>query len=383
MEGKGLNIPSYIEDPNYRYKMPKLILKIEGKGNGIKTNIVNLNDAAKALGVPAEYPLKYMGHELGAHTECKEKGYEAYIINGEKTSDVLKNLMDKFIEKYILCPRCKYPEMYMVVKKKISGICKSCGWNGELDNKHKLATFIMKNPPPSNGLKTDIDEEKTKEKLHQTTNKKKKKGESENKEKETIKKTESKEKSEIKEILPTDIKNKLYEEYIKQIGEVYQKLDKKGKETFAENNQAVDQMFLSLNSLKLPKENKNSLLIYILFSSIFDINIAKQVEKNSYLIKELIEKLNMEDAQIHCLLTLQDFLLTKNNAINYEKYIPTIMKLFFDEDIFEEEFLNHWYDKKSIEQLKKVSPLYNEKINSDFLNFSKDFLEWLKSESAQ
>lgn len=26
-----LNIPSTIEDPNYRYKMPKMILKMEGK----------------------------------------------------------------------------------------------------------------------------------------------------------------------------------------------------------------------------------------------------------------------------------------------------------------------------------------------------------------
>ena len=73
-----LNIPSYIEDIAYRlvnkfkaiellimcifrYKMPKMILKIEGKGNGIKTNIVNLVEVAKSLRVPTAYPLKYMG----------------------------------------------------------------------------------------------------------------------------------------------------------------------------------------------------------------------------------------------------------------------------------------------------------------------------------
>ena len=49
-----LNIPSYIDDPSYRYKMPRLITKVEGKGNGIKTNLVNLIEAAKALRVPVQ-----------------------------------------------------------------------------------------------------------------------------------------------------------------------------------------------------------------------------------------------------------------------------------------------------------------------------------------
>ena len=34
--------------------MPKSQLKIEGRGNGIKTNLVNLVDVSKALRVPTE-----------------------------------------------------------------------------------------------------------------------------------------------------------------------------------------------------------------------------------------------------------------------------------------------------------------------------------------
>ena len=34
--------------------MPVMLLKIEGKGNGIKTNIVNLVDIGKALRIPPD-----------------------------------------------------------------------------------------------------------------------------------------------------------------------------------------------------------------------------------------------------------------------------------------------------------------------------------------
>jgi len=56
------NIPSTIQDPKYRYRMPKMQLKIESKGNGIKTNIVNLGDVATYLRTNAEYILKWFGN---------------------------------------------------------------------------------------------------------------------------------------------------------------------------------------------------------------------------------------------------------------------------------------------------------------------------------
>ncbi len=34
--------------------MPKMITKVEGRGNGIKTNIVNMNEVSKALRVPTD-----------------------------------------------------------------------------------------------------------------------------------------------------------------------------------------------------------------------------------------------------------------------------------------------------------------------------------------
>ncbi len=47
-----INIRRDVDDMFYRYKMPKLQAKIEGKGNGIKTLVVNMVDVAKSLNRP-------------------------------------------------------------------------------------------------------------------------------------------------------------------------------------------------------------------------------------------------------------------------------------------------------------------------------------------
>ena len=51
--GDLINIPRDVQDEFYRYKMPRLIAKVEGRGNGIKTVVVNMRDIAAALGRPA------------------------------------------------------------------------------------------------------------------------------------------------------------------------------------------------------------------------------------------------------------------------------------------------------------------------------------------
>ena len=146
-----LNIPSTVNDPKYRYRMPKMQLKIESKGNGIKTNIVNLGEVAVHLRTNAEYILKWFGNEKASQTTFKEAGGKNntnYIINGDFSEDDLRKVLDKFIDKYICCPKCKLPEMHMqVAGDRILGKCDSCPFVGDLDNKHRLAAFIIKKPP--------------------------------------------------------------------------------------------------------------------------------------------------------------------------------------------------------------------------------------------
>ncbi|KAG0375871.1 hypothetical protein BGX24_008553, partial [Mortierella sp. AD032] len=143
-----LNIGGQSDDAFYRYKMPKLVSKIEGKGNGIKTVIPNMADIARALSRPTAYPTKYFGCELGAQVKIDEKT-DRYIVNGAHDATKLQSLLNGFIQKFVLCPSCGNPETDIIVDKAglIQMYCNACGRRNKGENIHKLATYIVKNPP--------------------------------------------------------------------------------------------------------------------------------------------------------------------------------------------------------------------------------------------
>ncbi|KAG8491786.1 hypothetical protein CXB51_015014 [Gossypium anomalum] len=136
------------DDAFYRYKMPKMITKIEGRGNGIKTNVVNMVEIAKALARPASYPVKYFGCELGAQSKFDEKTGTS-LVNGAHETAKLAGLLENFIKKYVQCYGCGNPETEIVITKMqmITLKCAACGFISDVDMRDKLTTFILKNPP--------------------------------------------------------------------------------------------------------------------------------------------------------------------------------------------------------------------------------------------
>ncbi len=127
--------------------MPRLVTKIEGRGNGIKTNLVNMAAVASAIKSPPDYVTKFFGCELGAQSRW-EAANEKSIVNGAHEQPEMQKLLDKFLEKYVLCYKCKLPELDMAVKKGIiCAKCAACGWSGDLDNVHKVSTYIVGHPP--------------------------------------------------------------------------------------------------------------------------------------------------------------------------------------------------------------------------------------------
>lgn len=136
------------DDAFYRYKMPKLLTKIEGRGNGIKTNIVNMVDVAKALGRLPSYTTKFFGCELGAQSKFDEKTGTS-TVNGSHDNAKIVALLEVFIKKYVQCYGCGNPETEILISKTqmISLRCAACGYISDVDMRDKLTTFILKNPP--------------------------------------------------------------------------------------------------------------------------------------------------------------------------------------------------------------------------------------------
>lgn len=157
-----INVNRSVLDQFYRYKMPRLLAKVEGKGNGIKTVIVNMVDVAKALNRPPTYPTKFFGCELGAQTQFDSKN-DRYIVNGSHEANKLQDMLDGFIRKFVLCPECDNPETDLHInpkKQTIGNSCKACGYRGMLDTRHKLCTFILKNPPENDSGSVKKEKEK-------------------------------------------------------------------------------------------------------------------------------------------------------------------------------------------------------------------------------
>ncbi|KAH9866695.1 hypothetical protein J1614_008388 [Plenodomus biglobosus] len=142
-----VNIRRDVTDPFYRYKMERIQSKIEGKGNGIKTVIVNLSSVAQSLARPPAHVIKYFGFELGAQTNTNPND-DRWIINGAHDASKLQDYLDGFISKFVLCKKCKNPETDVHIKDgHITLDCKACGKISDVDARLKLSSFILKNEP--------------------------------------------------------------------------------------------------------------------------------------------------------------------------------------------------------------------------------------------
>ena len=62
--------------------------------------------------------------------------------------DISFACLQNFIKKYVQCYNCGNPETVVKIKKESIYLkCKACGSVSDVDMRHRLNTYILKNPP--------------------------------------------------------------------------------------------------------------------------------------------------------------------------------------------------------------------------------------------
>merc|ERR1712129_202518 len=95
------------------------------------------------------------------------------IVHGVHQTKELQVMLKKFVKEFILCPKCKLPELQFKVHQKKNVLlqkCASCGWKGANSSTHKVKTYIINHPPDKKKK-----EKKKKKKKRKNEKKKKKK----------------------------------------------------------------------------------------------------------------------------------------------------------------------------------------------------------------
>ncbi|KAJ0241478.1 eukaryotic translation initiation factor 5-2 [Hirschfeldia incana] len=410
-------------DAFYRYKMPKMVTKTEGKGNGIKTNIVNNVEIAKALARPPSYTTKYFGCELGAQSKFDEKTGTS-LVNGAHSTSKLASLLEAFIKRYVQCYGCGNPETEILITKSqmVNLKCAACGFISECDMRDKLTTFILKNPPEAKkgGKDKRVMRRAEKERLKEgeaadeAQKKLKKKAVSNGKEASSSK--AGKNHSSDEEISPkrdevddddgddddddiqwqTDTSREAAEKRMKEQlsaataemvmvsleeEEEEKKKSPKSKENGDLKKSLLEEMkeylkkALPLSQLKAfisSRPEPPQEVMDALFDALFD-GVGKEFLKEVMMKKKYLAAATQEEgSQMRLLNSIVSFCRkdVNNEAV---KEVAQVLKALYDEDIVEEEFVLEWY-QKGLSGDDKSSPVWKN---------VKPFVEWLESAESE
>ncbi|CAF3019095.1 unnamed protein product [Rotaria sp. Silwood2] len=384
----------------YRYKMPKLAAKVEGTGNGIKTVLVNVTAIAKALNRPPTYVTKFFGCELGAQVQMNAKE-DRYIVNGAHDCEKLQNLLDGFIKRFVLCPKCDNPETKLSVRKRNGGeilqVCAACGYSGTIIMaSHKLTTYIAKNPPDAETKSETAPETKTKDRSKNKKNSNQTSGTNRDSDEgspnESNGKTNGASKSggggddddhddedwgddlssavaelnhQIKGMIQTDDLDKPLPERCDQFNRV---VEKKKNERKLNDIDTIKDLVAEGERLEIMEQAP-----FIVGQCVFTENILKEIDEYKLLLSKLCSK--NAKGQKYLLHALEALIFDHEEIrakIFNKKTMSKILLKFYDEDIIEEDTFYAWHEKAS----KRFA---NKTIAKEIREMSNEFIQWLRT----
>ncbi|KAI2615457.1 domain found in IF2B/IF5-domain-containing protein [Hypoxylon sp. NC1633] len=419
-----VNVRRDVTDVFYRYKMERLQTKIEGKGNGIKTVVVNLSSVAASLARPGSYVIKYFGFELGAQTNIDPPD-DRWIINGSHEAPKLQDHLDGFINRFVLCKKCKNPETDVVIKDgNILLDCKACGQRTDVDLRLKLSGFILKNQSKKGGKKDKAERKaarKAKQQAMQNGNKENGQGSSgensENGSNENGDKIEDEDPgsddeftrkinaaaqvidapAEVKDDdwavdmsekavkarqsqLPTEFRQKLVlgggddddEEGEGGGHTIYDTLGDWIQEEAAKTGSInkVDDVQVYVKAKELGIETKHKTVL-VLVQTLFDENIITQVPKRAAMLKQMVTSERHEKSLLGGIERLLASQGKEHPELMTSDKIVKILHQLYDKDLVSEEVIQKWGTKAS---KKYVDLSTSKKIR----RAAEPFLKWLE-----
>lgn len=330
------NIPRSVVDPNYRYKMPLLQQRTEGKGINAHTTLLNLKDVAKALRVPYDYILKFFGYDMSI--QINEKGAEMYLNGIIDESDVLAAL-DRFIDKFILCAKCRLPEMFIALSEKkdhLVGTCYSCGHRNIIDQAHKLTSYILKYPPQNQSEFKKQTENKFVFGAVQT--------------KDPILETKRRDLMLRVYMSPFDPYNAESKAIFDDV-EIYMSEGFPMAPDYAFNESHVEVVYKLIKRLRLSKERWDR-VGFILFRHIFDEETIKNVTDRPRLFQRVLERHNLGSfVSMEFLLNLQHFYYETHKDSNPSRIMSTRLANLYEKDLIDGDFLRKWGKGEARDQL--------------------------------
>mmetsp|Transcript_20776 Transcript_20776/g.41861 ORF Transcript_20776/g.41861 Transcript_20776/m.41861 type:complete len:408 (-) Transcript_20776:150-1373(-) len=349
-----------VDDPEYRYRMPTVYGKIEGRGNGIKTVVPNILDVALSLKRDAGEVNKFFGCELGSQTTYNADSDRA-IVNGAHTDAVLQQLVHKYIELFVLCPNCRLPETeYKIKSGCIYHKCMACGAKEMVDMSHKLTTYILAQDKKEKQDAKKAGKDKKKDKKEKKKDKKDDSGSDEDKKKEKKdKKKDKKDSKKDKKDKKKEKKSKDEDNYLEDAvsggkGDDYGDDDSDPTETVDDANamalavEATKKFLLdnpdaspSAIAEKVVNEQMASGLksqdrIHIFIRAAFTVDFfkQKQVEKHAPTISKITQGKTVMERH---LISACEFLCAEK-----PKNFAVILKQLFDEEVLEEDTIFEW-----------------------------------------
>lgn len=322
---------------------------------------------------------------------------ERFIVNGSHDASKLQQLLDGFIKRFVLCPECSNPETQLTASQKkqtISQRCIACGYTGMIDMRHKLTTFILKNPPDQDPAATPTKQTKKDKKNKKAVNGEKKDDRSspeanaqeqmaaqratggeltappvvetsknedddwgEDFSEEAVKKRMEELSDAAKQMAFTDDLEKTQEERLN----MFYKFVELKRETFAGGGDKE----VVAEAERLEIKDKAPL---ILVEALFDVKVLTQLKQHRNLLLRFCHE--NTKAQKYLLGGIEQLVGNVHKEELLPK-VPHILKALYDLDIVDEEVLLDWD--------KKVSKKYvDKKISTEIHEKAAPFINWLK-----